>query len=71
MPIADAKLAEWMKREPTHKQDLPNGGVIRKWEPGWRSGVGVDVDFAGHGGEFNEKFGLAGVVMIASSIGGF
>lgn len=70
-PIADAKLVEWMKREPTHKQDLPNGGVIRKWEPGWRSGVGVDVDFAGHGGEFNAKFGLSGVVMIASSIGGF
>ena len=45
--------------------------VIRKWEPGWRSGVGVDIDFAGHGGEFNSKFGLSGVVMIASSIGGF
>lgn len=70
-PVADATLVEWMKREPTHKEELPNGGVIRKWEPGWRSGVGVDVDFAGHGGEFNAKFGLSGVVMIASSIGGF
>ena len=70
-PIADATLVKWMTREPTHKEELPNGGVIRKWEPGWRSGVSVDVDFAGHGGEFNEKFGLSGVVMIASSIGGF
>ena len=70
-PIADAVLAKWMTRKPSHKEELPNGGTIRKWEPGWRSGVGVDVDFAGAGGEFNAKFGLSGIVMIASSIGGF
>ncbi|MBK8376182.1 hypothetical protein [Sphingorhabdus sp.] len=70
-PIRDEILVRWMKKPPTHKEEMPNGGVVRKWEPGWRSGVGVDVDFAGHGGDFNEEFGLSGVVLIASSIGGF
>lgn len=71
MPIRDEILQKWMKKPPTHRENLSNGATIRKWEPAWRKGVTTDASFAGVGGEFNEKFGLSGVILTAQSIGGF
>ena len=70
-PIRDEILRKWMKKPPTHKENLSNGGTIRKWEPAWRKGVTADADYAGIGGDFNKQFGLSGVILIAQSIGGF
>ena len=71
-PIAPAALEALMGRPSTGTQPLPGGQTKYLWEPGWKSGHGVEVSFiAGQDDPLVRKFGLKGQILTAQAIGGF
>ena len=70
--IAPDLLRSWMGRPPTGRQDLgPAIGRKSLWEPGWRSGLTVEINHVAQGTPFAETLGLSGNVLVAQAIGGF
>lgn len=67
-----ATLDGWMGRPSTGEQQLPeNGGHKHLWEPGWRDGVGIEINHVPASSPFVARFGLSGNILVAQAIGGF
>jgi hypothetical protein len=71
-PVNSAFARDWMGRVPTGVQALgPTIGDKMLWEPGWRSGMTVEISHVPQTSELKNKFGLSGNVLVAQAIGGF
>jgi hypothetical protein len=70
--IPDSELEAWMARKPTGIQD-PGSQYGRRllWEPGWRSGLTVEVTHVPATSVYREQLGLSGNVLVAQALGGF
>jgi len=68
----DGKLLEaWMGKPPTGVQVPAPGLEKRLWEPGWRMGVGVEVNHVPQDHPVGKQYGLSGNILTAQAIGGF
>jgi hypothetical protein len=71
-PVNSAFARDWMGRVPSGVQALgPTIGEKMLWEPGWRSGMTVEISHVPQTSESKNKFGLSGNVLVAQAIGGF
>jgi hypothetical protein len=68
--IAPAALEAWMGKPPTHQEEAM-GVTKRLWEPGWRDGVTLEINFVPPGHAVTGLTGLQGNVLVAQAIGGF
>jgi hypothetical protein len=68
----DGKLLEaWMGKPPTAVQ-APLPGLEKKlWEPGWRSGISVEISHVPKDNPVGKTYGLSGNILVAQAIGGF
>lgn len=68
----DGKLLEaWMGKPPTGVQVPAPGLSKRLWEPGWRDGIGIEVNYVPRNHPVGKTYGLSGNVLVAQAIGGF
>jgi len=69
--IDPALLRQWMGRPPTGAQNFNGVGAKLLWEPGWRSGVSVEVNHVPGNSKVHTRYGLSGNILVATAIGGF
>ncbi len=69
-PLDPATVEKWIGKKPTAKQDLGGGLVKHLWEP-WVSGRSFEANFVPAEHPAGKSFGLSGVVLVSSAIGGF
>ena len=69
--IEPATLEQWMGRAPTGTQAVPDAGTKLLWEPAWRSGVTIEVNYVPAASQLRTLFGLSGNILVAQAIGGF
>ena len=70
--VPDAELESWMARKPTGiVSPDPKVGRRLLWEPGWRSGLTVEVNHIPQTSIFREQYGLSGNILVVQAIGGF
>jgi hypothetical protein len=66
-----ALLETWMGKPPTGVQVPAPGLSKRLWEPGWRDGIGIEVNHVPQGHPVGQTYGLSGNILVAQAIGGF
>lgn len=69
-PIDMAVVRTWIGKEPTGVQDLGGGLTRNLWEP-WISGRTFEANFVPADSPLGKQWGLSGVVLVSSAIGGF
>lgn len=70
-PLALEVLVALMGKASTGSVPLPDGNVKHLWEPGWKSGLSVEVSYLTGTDPVSQKFGLKGQALTAQAIGGF
>lgn len=69
-PIDPATAEAWIGKVPTGFQDLGEGLTKHLWEP-WVDGRTFELNYVPADHAVGKAFGLSGVVLVASAIGGF
>ncbi|MES2444401.1 MAG: hypothetical protein V4574_16365 [Pseudomonadota bacterium] len=69
-PLDIAAAEAWIGKEPTGVQDLGGGLIKHLWEP-WVSGRSFELNYMPASHPVAQAWGLSGVVLVSSAIGGF
>lgn len=69
-PIALGTAKAWIGKDPTGTQDFGNGLVKHLWEP-WVSGRTFELNYVPAGNALGQSWGLSGVILVSTAIGGF
>jgi hypothetical protein len=70
-PLESTPLEAWMGKPPTAVQVPAPGLSKRLWEPGWRTGISVEVSHVPQDHPLGKQYGLSGNILTAQAIGGF
>jgi len=70
-PLEARLLNKWMGKPPTGVQEPAPGLSKRLWEPGWRDGITLEVNYVPLNHPAGQSYGLSGNILVAQAIGGF